>query len=89
MKLYNAGYSSGVSCGKGSNATVTITGGAGGHGGVNFNISLTVNSNGLVHVNSVKYTGDGGEPYNFSGGVGIGLTINGTDGSSAQDRQPR
>lgn len=68
-----------MSAGKSTNATVTVTGSAGGHGGVNFAISLTVNSNGYVHVNSVTKTGSDGEPYTF-GDVGIGFGITGTDG---------
>lgn len=78
---YNSGYANGVASGKGTNATVTILGAAGGAGGVYFSINLTVNSNGTVHVNSITRTGSGGEPYDFDG-VRMGLTITGTDGSS-------
>ena len=68
----------GVNDGKGTNATVTISGAA---GGVYFAINLTVNSNGTVHVNSITRTGSGGNPYDFDG-VRMGFTITGTDGSS-------
>lgn len=78
---YNSGYTNGVSSGKGTNATVTISGAAGGAGGVYFAINLTVNSNGTVHVNSITRTGSGGNPYDFDG-VRMGFTITGTDGSS-------
>ena len=84
---YNAGYSSGVNAGKSTNTTVTVTGAAGGHGGVNFAISLTVNSNGYVHVNSVTYTGMGGSPYTF-GDVGMGFGLTGTDGVGVIGRGP-
>ena len=76
-----SGYANGVSSGKGTNATVTISGAAGGAGGVYFAINLTVNSNGTVHVNSIRRTGSGGNPYDFDG-VRMGFTITGTDGSS-------
>lgn len=82
---YNSGYSAGYSAGKSANSTQTISVSAGGHGGVNFAVSLTVNSNGLIHVNSVTKTGEGGEPYNF-GNVGMGLTVTGTDGGNASGR---
>lgn len=82
---YNAGYGAGVSAGKSANSTQTISVSAGGHGGVNFAVNLTVNSNGLIHVNSVTKTGEGGEPYNF-GNVGMGLTVTGTDGGNASGR---
>ena len=82
---YNSGYTNGVSSGKGTNATVTISGAAGGAGGVYFAINLTVNSNGTVHVNSITRTGSGGRPYDFDG-VRMGFTITGTDGSSVTAR---
>ena len=78
---YNSGYANGVSSGKGTNATVTISGAAGGAGAVYFSINLTVNSNGTVHVNSITRTGSCGNPYDFDG-VRMGFTITGTDGSS-------
>lgn len=81
VRSYNSGYTNGVSSGKGTNATVTILGAAGGHGAVYFAINLTVNSNGTVHVNSISRTGSAGSPYDF-GDIRMGLTITGTDGSS-------
>ena len=78
---HNSGYTNGVSSGKGTNATVTISGAAGGAGGVYFSINLTVNSNGTVHVNSITRTGSGGRPYDFDG-VRMRFSITGTDGSS-------
>ena len=82
---YNSGYTNGAASGKGTNATVTISGAAGGAGGVYFSINLTVNSNGTVHVNSITRTGSGGRPYDFDG-VRMGFTITGTDGSSVTAR---
>lgn len=82
---YNQGYTNGVSSGKGTNTTVTISGAAGGAGGVYFAINLTVNSNGTVHVNSITRTGSGGRPYDFDG-VKMRFTITGTDGSSVTAR---
>ena len=82
---YNQGYTNGAASGKGTNATVTISGAAGGAGGVYFSINLTVNSNGPVHVNSITRTGSGGRPYDFDG-VSMGFTISGTDGSSVTAR---
>lgn len=78
---YNSGYTNGVSSGKGTNTTVTISGSAGGAGAVYFAINLTVNSNGTVHVNSITRTGSGGKPYDFDG-VRMRFGITGTDGSS-------
>jgi len=82
---YNSGYTDGVSSGKGTNTTVTISGAAGGAGAVYFAINLTVNSNGTVHVNSINKTRSGGRPYNFDV-VRMGFTITGTDGSCASAR---
>lgn len=82
---YTNGHNQGVNDGKGANANVTISGAAGGAGGVYFSINLTVNSNGTVHVNSITRTGSGGRPYDFDG-VRMGFSITGTDGSSVLAR---